>query len=85
MYSEKEQSDITRRTDFYGSKEVAKLLLKEGAPKTKKAMLKLFGLENKDTTEESFNCIRNVTFVIHPQQINIRDKANGKIIVSIAR
>ena len=85
MYSEKEQKDMIRRADFYGNKEVAKLLLKDGAPKTKQAMLMLFGLENKDTSEESFDCIRNVTFVIHPQQINIRDKANGKIIVSIAR
>jgi hypothetical protein len=36
-------------------------------------------------TQELIDCIGNVAFAVHPQQINVRDKANGKIIATIAR
>jgi hypothetical protein len=86
MYSEKELKDIGRRNDFYKKKDVAKFLLTHGAPRTKGAMLKLFELdEGSDDANETLNCLRNVTFVVHPQQINIWDKSNGKMIVSIPR
>ena len=87
MYSDNELADIKRRDSFYNKKDVAKLLLAEGVPKTKQAMLKLLALANVGGTgiQESLDCLRNVVFVIHPQQINIRDKTNGQIIVSIPR
>lgn len=87
MYSENELKDIGRRSSFYNKKEVAKFLLAEGVPKTKQAMSKLIALENAGSSsiQKSFDCLRNVVFVIHPQQINVRDKTNGQIIASIPR
>jgi len=32
---------------------------------------------------ELIACLGKVTFIKHPQQINIMDKSNGKIIASI--
>jgi hypothetical protein len=89
MFSESELSGIRRRNDFYHKKEVAKLLVASGIPITKREMVKLNALENTDGSfkalQESFECMRNVTFEVHPQQINIRDKTNGQIIVSISK
>jgi hypothetical protein len=89
MFSESELADIQRRNDFYHKKEVTKLLVASGIPTTKREMVKLTALENTDGSlkalQESFECIRNVTFEVHPQQINIRDKTNGQIIVSISK
>jgi hypothetical protein len=87
MYSDNELADIKRRDSFYNKKDVAKLLLSEGVPKNKQAMLKLLALANVGGAgiRESLDCLRNVVFIIHPQQINIRDKTNGQIIVSIPR
>ncbi|MEO9276801.1 MAG: hypothetical protein ABI340_03325 [Nitrososphaera sp.] len=31
------------------------------------------------------NVLSHVYFQVHPQQINIRDKANGKMIISIRK
>jgi hypothetical protein len=89
MFSESELADIQRRNDFYHKKEVAKLLLASGVPKNKRAMVKLTALEDTDGSvkalEKSFECLRNVAFEVHPQQINIRDKTNGHIVVSIPK
>lgn len=86
MYSEKELQDILRRSDFYKKKEVAKFLLTHGVPRTKGAMLKLLEFDERSSdANESLNCLRGVTFVVHPQQINIWDKTNGKMIISIPR
>jgi hypothetical protein len=87
MYSENELADIRSRANFYNKKEVAKFLLAEGVPRTRQAMLKLVELANprSNSIQESFDCLTNVAFIIHPQQINIRDKTNGQIIVSIPR
>ena len=86
MYSEKELHEISRRSDFYKKKEVAKFLLTHGAPRTKAAMLKLLEFDDRSSdAEESLNCLREVTFVVHPQQVNIWDKSNGRMIISIPR
>jgi hypothetical protein len=86
MYSEKELHDIGRRSEFYKKKEVARYLLAHGVPKTKGAMLKLMEFDNgtKDL-KETLDCLRSVSFVVHPQQINIWDKSNGKLIISIPK
>jgi hypothetical protein len=89
MFSENELADIQRRSNFYHKKEVARLLLANGIPKNKREMLKLTALEDTDGSikalQKSFDCLRSVTFEVHPQQINIRDKTNGQIVVSIPR
>lgn len=86
MYSEKELQEISRRSDFYKKKEVAKFLLTHGTPRTKAAMLKLLEFDDQSSdAKESVNCLREVTFVVHPQQVNIWDKSNGKMIISIPR
>jgi hypothetical protein len=89
MYSENELAGIQRRYDFYHKKEVAKLLIASGIPMNKGEMVKLTTLEDTDGSakalQESFECLRNVTFEMHPQQINIRDKINGQIVISISK
>jgi hypothetical protein len=89
MYSEKELKDILRRSNFYKKQEVAKFLLTHGVPRNKGAMLKLLSFDDdeegpRDATESS-DCLRGVTFAVHPQQINIWDKSNGRMIISIPR
>ncbi len=84
------QEDTERRIKFYNGKEVAKLLSKSGAPRTKGTMMAFIaagmtGNADAETTQESFNCFSHVSFEVHPQQINVRDKANGKIIAVIPR
>jgi hypothetical protein len=74
MYSEEELQEISRRSDFYKKKEVAKFLLTRGVPRTKASMLKLFEFDDPSSeSKESLNCLRGVVFVVHPQQIIIRD------------
>jgi len=89
LYSEDELEGIRRRNIFYNKKEVARLISASGIPRNKQAMLKLIALEDNDGSDnaiqESYDCLTNVVFAVHPQQINVRDKTNGKIIVSIAR
>ena len=86
MHSDKELQDILRRNNFYKKKEVAKFLMTHGVPRTKGAMLKLLEFDDAPgNAVESLNCLRNVTFMVHPQQINIWDKSNGRMIISIPR
>jgi len=84
------EENIERRTKFYNNPDVAKFLSKEGVPKSKKAMSALMIAGGSSASESiadslSFNCLNYVIFAIHPQQINIRDKANGMIIATIRR
>jgi hypothetical protein len=89
MFSTSEQADIKRRASFYNKRAVAKLISVIGIPRNKQAMLKLLSLDNADgsaiVTQESYDCLTNVNFAVHPQQINVRDKVNGEIIASIVR
>lgn len=84
------EEDIQRRTDFYNRPDAAKFLCKEGIRKTRQVMSALM-LAGGSTAEDSvidslsFNCMNNVIFALHPQHVNIRDKANGMIIASIRR
>ena len=84
------EDDIQRRTKFYNNPDVAKFVSKEGVPKSKKAMSALMIAGGSSASESvpnslAFDCLNYVIFAIHPQQINIRDKANGMIIATIRR
>ena len=80
-----EIEEITRRKEFYNRPDVAKFLSKQGVPKNKKAMIELLSTGDSKVDPESVDCLSHVVFAVHPQQINIRDLANGEIIVSINR
>lgn len=56
-------------------------------PKTRTALqnLVLLASEGKEFDKELIETIGHVYFQVHPQQINVRDKANGKLIVSIRK
>jgi hypothetical protein len=80
-----EIEEIARRKEFYNRPAVAKFLSKRGVPKSKKAMIELFSTGDSKVDQESIDCLKQVAFVVHPQQINIRDLTNMKMIVSIRR
>jgi len=81
-------SDIAERAKFYNEPGVARILTKNGVPKTKKAMQIMVSegsIAKSGITQELVDRISFVIFAVHPQQINIRDKATGKIIAIIPR
>jgi hypothetical protein len=87
MMDEKEEQDT--RSRFYNGQSVAKYIKAVGIPKTKGAfrdMVASGSSEDLDSEKglELIACLGNVTFIKHPQQINILDKSSCKIIVSIA-
>ncbi|MDA4128791.1 MAG: hypothetical protein OK422_05015 [Thaumarchaeota archaeon] len=86
MASEKEEQDT--RSKFYNSPSVAKYIKTDGVPKTRRAfrdMVASGSSEDLDSDKgrELIASLGKVVFMKHPQQINIMDKSNGKIIVSI--
>ncbi|MGI0079959.1 MAG: hypothetical protein ACRECH_10075 [Nitrososphaerales archaeon] len=88
--STKIEADIAQRTKFYNAPDVARALSKYGVPKSKKAMSVMISEGSASepdsvVTQELIDCLGFVVFAVHPQQINIRDKANGKIIAVISR
>ncbi|MFZ1077493.1 MAG: hypothetical protein WAN47_08720 [Nitrosotalea sp.] len=58
-------------------------------PKTRQSLRGLVELKmnKKDDAEmeKAVELLGHVYFQVHPQQVNIRDKANGKLIVSIRK
>jgi len=89
--SDSRNADIAQRAKFYNEPGVARIISKNGVPKSRKALEIMIseGTEVKSgvstITQKLIDCMNFVTFIVHPQQINIRDKANGKIIAVIAR
>jgi hypothetical protein len=84
------EENIERRTKFYNNPDVAKFLNKEGIPNSKRSMNAMMiaggsGAVGSIVESSLFDCLNHVTFAKHPQQINIRDKANGMIIAVIRR
>jgi hypothetical protein len=82
--------ECERRVKFFTSREVVKYLSKNGVPKSRNASKALIavgstGSPDGEVSQELSNCLSNVHFEVHPQQINIRDSVNGKIISSIRR
>lgn len=86
MANEKEEQDT--RSEFYSSQTVAKYIKGKGIPKTRgtfRDMVASGSSEDLDSKKglELIACLSKVTFMKHPQQINIMDKSTGKIIASI--
>lgn len=78
---------IRQRAQFYTSDIVDNFIKKHGVPKTRIAMQNLISLADgkSDVNKELVELLGYVYFQVHSQQVNIRDKANGKIIVSIRK
>jgi hypothetical protein len=86
MTNEKEEQDT--RSKFYNSQQVIKYIKTAGTPKTRRAfrdMIASGSSEDLDSEKglELIACLGKVVFMKHSQQINIMDKSNCKIIVSI--
>ena len=81
----KTQEDVQQRKTFYNNPDVAKHISKDGVPKSKAAMNALISAGGVGSGPDSFECLSFVVFSVHPQQINVRDKLNGKIIATINR
>ena len=86
MINEKEEQGT--RSIFYNSQSVAKYIKAAGIPKTRGAfrdMVASGSSEDLDSNKglELIACLGKVVFMKHPQQINVMDKSNGEIIVSI--
>jgi len=81
---------IALRAEFYKEPAVARIISKNGVPKSRKAVEIMIseGSTAKSAngvTQQLIDSINFVVFSVHPQQINIRDKATGKIIAVIPR
>jgi hypothetical protein len=83
-------TDIALRAKFYNEPDVAKMISKHGIPRSKKAWEMMISEDSiaklgSGTTQARIDCVSFVSFTVHPQQINVRDKANGKVIAVISR
>jgi hypothetical protein len=86
LMNEKEEQDI--RSRFYNSQSVTKYIKTAGTPKTRgtfRDMVASGSSEDLDSEKglELITCLGNVVLMKHSQQINIMDKSNGKLLVSI--
>jgi len=82
------EAGIAQRAEFYNEPGVARIISKNGVPRTKRAMEIMVSegsIAKSGVTQELIDRIGYVIFSVHPQQINIRDKATGKIIAVIPR
>ena len=86
MSDEKKGQDT--RTKFYNSDSVIRYLKTVGIPKRTGEFKDMVAsgskvkLESKEGSE-LIETLRRVVFAKHPQQINITDDTNGKMIVSV--
>jgi len=88
MASLQEQQDI--RVKFYNSPAVVKHIKANGIPKNNRAFRDMVASGTSETVDSKegldlMACLGEIVFMSHVQQINIMDKSNGKIIVSIPR
>jgi len=88
--SNNKEADIAQRLKFYNEPDVVKEISKNGVPKTRKAMEAMIsagsmGKLASGVTQQLIDSLGFVVFAVHPQQINVRDNANGKIIAVINR
>jgi hypothetical protein len=82
--------DQETRAEFYGSKSLAKYIKAHGVPRSRNAFRAMVASSSSEDLEgekgaELIACLGKVAFFTHPQQINIMDKSNGKLIAIIAR
>lgn len=87
MTSESEQGI---RAEFYASQSLAKYIALNGVPKSRHAFKDMVASGVSESLDNAkgfalIACLGQVTFFKHPQQINIMDKSNGKMIASIIR
>ena len=85
---EKEKAGQTSRSKFYNSQSVVKHIKTHGVPKSRGAWRDMVASgSSEDLNSEKglklMACLGMVVFMKHPQQINIMDKSNGKIIATI--
>ncbi len=86
MINEKEEQDT--RSKFYNSQSVSKYIKTAGIPKTRGAFRNMVASGSPEDLNskkglELIACLGKVVFMKHPQQLNIMDKSNLKIIASI--
>ena len=85
---ENEKADQDTRSKFYNSQSVVKHIKTHGVPKSRGAWRDMVASgSSEDLNSEKglklMACLGMVVFMKHPQQINIMDKSNGKIIATI--
>ena len=81
---------IALRAQFYKETAVVRIISKNGVPKSRKEVEIMVSegsaaKSGAGLNQELIDTINYVVFAVHPQQINVRDKANGKIIAVIPR
>ena len=83
------EQDPKRRVKFYSSKEVSRYLSVNGIPRSKGSWRGLIALsatrKGGDVSQELTDYLSDVRFEVHPEQVNVRDNANGNMVVSIRR
>jgi hypothetical protein len=84
------KKDQDTRAKFYTTPSLAKYLALNGVPKSRIAFRAMVasGSTADPASKEGLSlneCLGQVTFSVHPQQINIMDKTNGRTIASITR
>ena len=84
-----ETEDQTTRAKFYGSGLLASYVKAKGVPKSKRAFGEMVSSNTSEDLEGEKGVkltaiLNEVVFFKHPQQVNIMDKSNGKLIAQIA-
>lgn len=77
--------EVGRRSAFYKSEEVKKFLKKNGAPKSAISKRALVLTTYPQADPELVESLSHVHYEMHPQQINIRDKKDQKMIISLEK
>ena len=88
--SSQENKGIEQRESFYSKDEIRRYLMKNGVPKSRRALKTLIavgigGSPDAEVTEEQVDQLGDVKFEVHPQQINVRDGVSGDIIAVIEK
>jgi hypothetical protein len=83
-----EKADQDTRSKFYNSQSVVKHIKTNGVPKSRSAWRDMVASGssedlNSEKGLELMDCLSEVVLMKHPQQVNIMDKSNGKIIATI--
>jgi len=84
------EDDQVTRAEFYSSRPVAKYIMVNGRPRSNHAFRDMVAAGSSEDLDSEkglalIACLGQVAFFAHPQQINIMDKTNGKIIASLTR
>jgi hypothetical protein len=77
--------DAERRSAFYKSEEVKKFLKKNGIPRSQISKRALVMTSYPEADAELVESLSYVHYDMHPQQINIRDKRDQKMIISLEK